>query len=717
MPDYHWPPMDKRRVMGKPLNRLDGNVKSTGSAKYNSDIHPPGLLHATLLTCPYAHAKVTSIDISAAEKLKGVTAVRAIKKAGDELQWAGAEVACVAAETEEIANDAIRLIKVDYEVLPHVVKEDDLSKVGNRAKPSGEQVTGDPDTAFKEAGLTIHEGQYGLPVITHCCLESHGQVIQWKKDNKVEYWPSTQSVASIGGEIARAISIPVTDVHVQMEYMGGGFGSKFPADLWGVEAVNLSKMSGGRPVKLFLDRETELTIAGNRPSVFGKVKVAAQSDGAITSWQSETWSTGGIGGGGMNAQLFPYVFTKVPNRRINHTAVATNTGGARAWRAPNHPQASFITCSAIEDLAAKLKMDPVDVFLKNLQYSARPDVYRLQLAKAAELIEWKKNWHLRGDGGSSPVKRGLGIGINTWGGAGHASICRTSIHPDASIEVELATQDLGTATRTMIAMIAAETFGLPITAIKVKLGDNSYPNSGGSGGSTTIGGVTSSTRKSTVNALQKLFEVAARSLNADPDTLEAVDGTIRVKGNPDKSMTFAQAANKLGVSSISETGENNPKDAPKEGLNTGGVGGIVMADVSVDTETGVVKMNKLVAVQDCGLVVNPKTASSQVYGACIMSICAALMEERIMDPQTGRVLNPDMEFYKLAGIGDIGEIIVHMDINEENDKRGVIGLGEPGAIGGLAAIGNAAANALGVRVPRMPLTPMNVLNALARRTA
>ncbi len=717
MPDYHWPPMDKRRVMGKPINRLDGNVKSTGAAKYNSDFNPPDLLHAVVLTCPYAHAKVKSVDTSAAEKLRGVTAVRVVSKPGDEVQWAGAEIAFVAAESEEIANDALALIKVDYEVMPWVVKEDDLSKVGNRAKPAGEQVTGDPDMAFKEAGLTVHEGQYGLPVITHCCLEPHGQVIQWKTDNKVEYWPSTQSVASIGSEVARAINIPVSDVHVQMQYMGGGFGSKFPADRWGVESAQLSKMSGGRPVKLFLDRETELTIAGNRPSIFGKVKVGAQSDGTITAWQSETWSTGGVGGGGMNAQLFPYVFTKVPNRRVNHTAVSTNTGSARAWRAPNHPQASFITCSAIEDLAAKLRLDPVQVFQKNLPFTLRSEVYQFQLAKAAELMDWKKNWHPRGDSGSGPVKRGMGIGINTWGGAGHASICRTSIHPDASIEIELATQDLGTATRTMIAMIGAETFGLPITAIKVKLGDSSYPNSGGSGGSTTIGGVTSSTRKSTVNALDKLFEVVAKSLNADPDTLEAVDGTIRVKGNPDKSMTFAQAANKLGVNSITETGENNPRTAPKEGLNTGGVGGIVMADVSVDTETGVVKMNKIVAVQDCGLVVNPKTASSQVYGACIMSVCCALMEERIMDQQIGRVLNPDMEFYKLAGIGDIGEIIVHLDIREENDKRGVIGLGEPGAIGGLAAIGNAAANAIGRRVPRMPLTPINVLNALEGRTA
>ena len=715
MVDYKWPPMDKRRVMGKPLNRLDGIAKSTGSAKYPTDLRPDGMLYGALLTSPHAHAKVKSVDTSAAEKLPGVTAVRVIAGPGTELQWAGAEIAAVAAKTEEIANDALALIKVDYEIMPHVVREEDLSKVGNRAKPAGEQTTGDPDKAFQEADV-VSEGQYGIPVLTHCCLEPHGQTISWRGD-KVEYWPSTQNVYGIAGDVGRALNVPTSNIHVHMDYMGGGFGSKFPADIWGIEAARLSKASGGNPVKLFLDRRTELTTAGNRPSAFAKIKVGAKRDGTITAWQSDTWSTGGLGGGGMNAQLFPYVYTKVPNRRVNHTAVSTNTGGARAWRAPNHPQTSFLTCAAFEDLAAKLKLDPIDVFLKNVDYTARPDTYRAQFAKAAELIEWKKYWHPRADSGKGPIKRGLGIGIGTWGGAGHASTCKTTIHPDSSVEIELATQDLGTGTRTMVAMIAAETYGLPVTAIKVKIGDNSYPNSGASGGSTTIGGVTSSTRKATANALTKLFETVAQALNVSPDDLEAVDGRIRVKGNPDKGMSWQQACQRLGVNSITETGENDPRKAPQEGLNTGGVGGVQMADVSVDTETGIVTMNRLVAVHDCGLVVNPKTAASQLYGACIMSVCGALMEARIMDQQIGRVLNADMEFYKLAGIGDIGEIIVHLEITPEHDARGVIGLGEPGGIGGIAAITNAVTNAIGVRVPTVPMTPMNVLAALERRTA
>ena len=717
MPDeYLWPPMGQRKVMGQRLSRLDGPDKSAGRAKYNSDLNPQGLLFATLLTSPYAHARVKSIDISAAKSMDGVTAVRIIAQPGTEIQWEGAEIASVAAVTEEKARDGARAIKVDWEVLPHVVMWEDLGKVGNRAKPAGEQVTGDPDAAFKEADATV-EGDYMIPVITHCCLEPHGQTVQWSGD-KVEYFPSSQNVSGVGADLGRAINVKAPDIHVHMDYMGGGFGSKFPSDLWGSECAQLSKMSGGKPVKLFLERSSELMIAGNRPGVGAKVKVGAKNDGTITTWESQTWATGGYGGGGLNAQLFPYVFTKVPNRRINHTAVSINTGSARAWRAPNHPQVSFVTCSAFEDLAAKLKMDPIELFKKNLHYSDRPEVYAKQLDIAAGMIDWKQNWHQRGDSGSGVVKRGLGLGIGTWGGLGHESKCRTTIHPDASVEVELGSQDLGTATRTMIAMVASETLGVPISRIKIKIGDNSFPNSGGSGGSTTIGGVSTSTRKSTVNALDKLFQVVAPLLNTTPDQLEAKDGRIQVKGNPEKSMTWDMACRKLGTNPISEMGENNPRESMKEGMISQGVGGVQMSDVSVDTETGVVKINRHVAVHDCGLVVNPKTAESQVFGACIMSISAALTEERIMDAETGHMLNADMEFYKLAGIGDIGEILVHMDIAPEHDKRGIIGLGEPPTIPGIAAIANAVANAIGVRVPMVPMTPARVLAALeGRRTA
>lgn len=712
MPEYRWPPMEKRRVMGKRTSRLDGVAKSSGRAKYSSDLNRPGLLHATVLTCPHAHARITAIDTSEAEKMKGVTAVSVISKPGTEVQWQGTEVVAVAAVREEIARDALRKIKVDYEVLPHVVHEEDLKKVGNRAKAAGEQITGDPDKAFQEAEV-VSEGFYGIPVLNHCCLETHGQVIAWQGD-KLEYFPSTQSVATIGPELGKLLELPATNIHVVQDHMGGGFGSKFSPDRWGAECAKLSKASGGKPVKLFLDRATDQMIAGNRPSAFAKIKVGAKKDGTIVAWQSESWATGGMGGGGMPP--IPYPNVNIPNRRMNHTAVPVNAGPNRAWRAPNHPQASYLTASALADCAAKLNMDEVEFFKKAAAMTPRAAVYQSQLDKAAEIIEWKKKWHPRGEA-KGTVRSGLGVGWNTWQGGGHPSQCRASIHPDGTVEVELASQDLGTGTRTIIAMVAAETLGLPVGAIKVKIGDNKYPVSGSSGGSTTVGGVSSSTRKATINALEKLYETVAPGLGAQPDQLEAVDNKIRVKDNPAKSLTWKAACQKLGVRTITEMGANDPKTAAREGLNTAGVGGVQIAEVSVDVETGIVKMSKLVAVQDCGLVINPKTAESQCFGACIMSVCGALMEERIMDGLTGRLMNPDMEYYKLATLGDIGEIIVHMDIAPDHDKRGVIGLGEPPVIGGPGAIANAVANAIGVRVPVLPLTPKHVLAALEGRSA
>ena len=710
-PDYSWPPMEKRRVIGKSTKRVDGHLKSSGRAKYASDFYRSDLLFGALLTSPYAHARVTDIDTGPAEKTKGVTGVRVIAPKGTEIMWAGAEIAAVAATSEEIAQEAARKIKVSYEVLPHLVHEEDLARVGARAKAAGETVTGDPDKAFQEAEV-VSEGYYGIPVITHCCLEPHGQVIEWNGD-KINFWPSTQNVSGIGGDLSKSLEVPAANIHVHMDNVGGGFGSKFASDRWGVECARLSKMSGGKPVKLMLDRATELTIAGNRPSSFAKIKMAAKKDGTITAWQSESWATGGFSGGG--SPPLPYVYAQIPNKRLNHTAVSINAGGVRAWRAPNNPQASYLTCSAMEDLAAKLKMDPVELFSKNADLTARAEVYRSQLKKAAELIDWKKQWRQRGDSGSGTVKRGLGLAVNTWGGGGHNSQCRTTINADGTVEVELGSQDIGTGTKTIITMVAAETLGLPLGAINLKIGDNQYPFSNGSGGSTTVGGVSSSTRKASMNALDKLLEAVSPGMGVPADQLEAVDGRIQQKGNPSKSLTWKAACQKLGVNKISEMGANDQRNPG--GLNSSGVGGVQMADVSVDTETGIVKMNRFVAVQDMGMVINPKTAESQIHGACIMGICAALMEERIIDDQTGRVLNPDMEFYKLAGIGDIGEIIAYPDISPEHDKRGVVGLGEPPAIGVVAAIGNAVANALGTRVSNAPFTSFRVLAALEGRNA
>jgi xanthine dehydrogenase YagR molybdenum-binding subunit len=497
-----------------------------------------------------------------------------------------------------------------------------------------------------------------------------------------------------------------------MDHIGGGFGSKFPVDRWGLEATRLSKTLGGRPIKLMLERDAELAVAGTRPSAYARVKVGAKRDGTLVAWESESWGSGGVAGTGMPP--YPYVW-QFANQRTRHHSISTNNGPQRAWRAPNHPQACLVTMGALEDLAAKLQMDPLDFVLKNIEMTGvRANIYRDELLKAAEMIEWKKLWRPRGEGAvgsTSTVKRGLGLSLHTWGGGGHASDCDLTIHPDGSVEIRMGSQDLGTGTRTVIQIVVAESLGLPQNQVKVLIGDNKYPPSGSSGGSTTVGGISASSRRASIDALNALFEKVAPALEATSAELEAVDGQIRVASAPTRQMSWKQACAKLGTQPLTTRG----KHPGRETLTSAGVGGVQMADVLVDIETGIVKMNNFVAVQDCGLVMDMKTAESQVYGAMIMGVCFSLYEEKIMDNQTGRMLNPNMEFYKLAGLADIGTFKVHMMTGKGYDERGPIGLGEPPTVSPGAAIANAVANAIGVRVGTIPLTPDRVLAALARK--
>jgi len=707
MAEYKWPEADKRTLIGKRISRIDGPFKVSGRAKYSFDINRPGMLFGKILRSPHAHAKIKSVDTSAAEKMPGVKAVHVVAGPDTELYWVGASIVAVAAVDEPTAEDAIRAIKVDYEVLPHLVIDNDPKAAGEFARTANENKAGDPDKGFSDAEVTI-EGNYGLPVITHCCLEPHGSVMEWEGDNVLAHL-STQAVSGSVAQIARPLEIPATSVRVQQDHIGGGFGSKFGPDEWDITAARLSKKAGGKPVKMFNERDAELMVAGARPSDYARVKIGVKKDGTITAWESQSWGTGGIGGGG--SPPIPYIFN-IPNQRKQHTNIVNHIGSQRAWRAPNHPQACAITMTALEDAAAALNMDPYDFFMKNIELTGqRAQIYSDELKIAADLIDWKKNWHARGDKAAGPIKRGLGLSIHTWGGLGHPSDCDLTIQPDGSVELKMGTQDLGTGTRTALNIIVADTLGLPMTAVKINIGDSRYPASGGSGGSTTIGGISASSRRASLDALDQVFAKAAPALDAKPEDLEVVNGTVRVKSNPAKSMTWAQACSKLGATPLTVRGKN-----PGPGsLTNQGVGGAQMADVSVDIETGIVKMNKIVAVQDCGLIIDLKTAESQCYGALIMGVCYALYEEKIMDAKTGRMLNPNMEFYKLAGIADIGELVVHMMTGKGYDERGVIGLGEPPVISPGAAISNAVANATGVRVPYLPLTPDRVLAALEKK--
>jgi xanthine dehydrogenase YagR molybdenum-binding subunit len=706
MAQPNWPPADQRALLGKRISRVDGPVKTTGAARYSYDINRPETLYAILVPCLHPKAQIASVDASAAERLPGVRAVW-VDKELKEINYAGAIVAAVAADTEEIAREAAALVKIEAQAQPHQVDDTDVSKFEGR---ESRRETGNLEEGFQQAEVTVN-GEYGLPVITHCCLEPHGQVTEIR-DGDLFIWPSTQNVSGfVDPPFTETTGFPANKIHVDCQYMGGGFGSKFNYDKWGTIGALLSKQTG-RPVKLMLDRDLELMIAGSRPSAYAKIKVGAKRDGTLTAVDAEIWGTGGASG--YNAPPVPYVFTKIPNTRQVGKGIRTNRGPQRAWRAPNHPQGCFLTMSALEDAAAALRMDALEFFLKNLQFTDRPEVYEEELKIAAELIRYREKAHLRGESGPGPVKRGLGVSIHTWGGRGHPSACDVTLNPDGSVEVKIGTQDLGVGTRTTIGIVIAETLGLPLDAVMVHIGKNEYPRSGASGGSTTIGGVSTSSRLAATDALNALLELVSARLNVPADQLEAVGGQIRQKNDAGKSMAWKDACALMRTTSITKRGTCNPNESERAGFISANVGGAQIADVSVDIETGVVTINEMVAVQDCGLIVDLKTAESQVFGALIMGITYALFEEAVYDRHTGRMLNADMEFYRLAGIKDVGQLKVQMMTGNAYDGRGVIGLGEPPVVSPGAAIANAVANACGVRVPHLPLTPDRVLTALQK---
>jgi xanthine dehydrogenase YagR molybdenum-binding subunit len=377
----------------------------------------------------------------------------------------------------------------------------------------------------------------------------------------------------------------------------------------------------------------------------------------------------------------PYLY-KVPNTRVKQTHVVVNAGSARAFRAPGNPPASYGMESAMDDLAVKLGMDPLEFRLKNDPNQIRQREY----AVGAEKFGWKEKYQKPG---SSPgvVKTGIGCAGAAWpaGGPSRQTQGEAQINPDGSVEFRLGVQDIGTGTKTVIAVVAAEMLGLKPEQITVKVGDTGFPPGPGSGGSTTCASVSPTVYDICTKALQQL---------------QTRTGIADARGE-----NWFAACKKLGVTPLVVHGNWI------EGLSSNPAYGVQFAEVEVDTETGLVTVKKVVAVHDCGLIIDALTLESQVNGGIIMGMGYALYEERVMDDLSGVVLNPNFETYKLPGIADVPDIeVVLLNMPE----RGVIGIGEPATVPTAAAIANAVANAIGVRVSSLPITPAKVLAALGK---
>ncbi|HEY0944351.1 MAG TPA: xanthine dehydrogenase family protein molybdopterin-binding subunit [Opitutaceae bacterium] len=684
-----WP--KETRYLGKPATRVDAPAKVAGLAKYASDMTATGVLHGAIFRAPWPAAKVVSIDLSRARSAPGIKAAILAREGPRQVRYYGEELAALAGTSKQAVEDALRLIHVDAQPLPFVV--DELDAIGPASPPviasqanlsaPHERTTGDVDTAFASAAAVV-EGTFSVPVVLHHPLETHGNTVAWT-DEEITVWASTQGVFSVRDGMADNLDVPHSRVRVVCDHMGGGFGAKLGPGIEGSLCARLSQAAGA-PVRLMLTRFDQSLAVGNRPSSFQHLKLGADADGRLTAFAMTAFGSPGFtagattaaGSGGASVPM-PYIYP-VPNVRVRQANVSLNGGSSRPMRAPAHPQASFGMESILDELAVKLGLDPVELRLRNDPFEVRQREYRI----GAERFGWKEKYRAPGSS-PGPVKTGIGCAGATWGGGGRGTRAEVQINPDGTVEVRCGTQDLGTGSRTVVTRVAAEVLQLEPSRIVARIGDTRFPPSGGSGGSMTTASVSPAIFDACENAVA---ELAAQTGIAEP-----------------RGAAWDEACRKLGVTPLVVAGKW------REGLSSQGAGGVQFAEVAVDTETGFVKLQRILCVQDCGLIVNPLAVESQVNGGIIMGIGYALYEQRVMDRVTGAVLNPNFETYKLPGAADIPPIeIVLLDMPE----RGVIGVGEPVTIPTAAAIANAVANALGVRVPSLPLTPDKVLAALGR---
>ncbi|MEO6434706.1 MAG: xanthine dehydrogenase family protein molybdopterin-binding subunit [Tepidisphaeraceae bacterium] len=777
VPDGEAPPLainEKLNVIGKDTPRLDGKAKVTGAAKYTADINLPGMLFARMLCSPHPHAKIRRIDVGQAERAPGVKAVHILDKLLGVAQekdkdgnkdgtsypvarFAGQPIAAVAADTQHHADEAVRLIQVDYEVLPFVVdvakaRQDDSPKVfdapaeqegsagggggpkgvpqkGNVRGPAkgGNKQDGGIDEAFKEADATV-EGEYRTQVQTHSALETHGVVADWK-DDMLTVYASTQGTGSVRDELANIFKLPKTKVRVITEFMGGGFGAKFGAGNFGLLATHLSKKAKA-PVRLMLDRKEEHLCVGNRPSSNQKLKIGAKKDGSLVAIHLVNHGTGGVGTGAgasgpaQNMYTCPAIYTE-------DFDIFTHAGPAAAFRAPGHPQACFALEQAIDELAEKLQMDPLALREKIDPSDARREERKI----GAEKIGWPARKPAGSDTGV--IKRGVGVAQSVWYRMSSVrdSQCEVRILQDGSVEFLSAVQDIGGGIRTALAQVVAEELGLKPTDITMKIGDTSFPPGPASGGSVTTNSITPVARNAAWQAKKQLLEVIAPKLGAKPDDLDLVDSRVVVKSDPAKSMGFRKACSQMGGEAIGARGQR-VADYPVEGEGqppaaaggdggggrkrrgprgggSGGLGGVQFAQVAVDTETGVIKVEKVVAIHDCGRPINPMATKSQVNGGVIQGLSYALFEDRILDRNTGVMVNANLEQYKIAGAKEMPEIeSILIEQYWGRSSTDAAGIGEPATVPTAGAIANAVYNAIGVRMRQMPMTPAVVLAAL-----
>jgi xanthine dehydrogenase YagR molybdenum-binding subunit len=619
------------------------------------------------------------------------------------------------------------LIKVEYRTLPYVVDWERARDAGapkvRDGKPNVEELNtysrGDVAKGFAEADVVV-EGTYRTAFEIHHPTETHGSVASWEGDHLVVY-DSTQNIHGVRDGLARAMKVPAANVTVIKNYMGGGFGSKLGLNEQTVAAATLARLAG-RPVKVFNSRRDNAVCVGYRPSSHQTYKVGAKKDGTLTAFSLLNFASGGLGQGDDVSEPVVDIY-RCPNGKVEEHTVFTNTCPSRAMRAPGHTQGDFGLEGVMDELAAALDMDPLELRRKNYSTKNLGDTGLPYSSKGldrcyeagAKAIGWERRNRRPGEG-SGPVRRGIGMATSIWFGAGvPGTLADIVLYPDMSVEVVCGTQDIGTGTRTHMAVVAAETLGLEPKEITIKLGNSDYPWAPLSGGSLTTPSVAPAVRDAALKAVERLKALAAARLKVAVEDVVMGERKFSSKSDPAKSAAFAEVYRDLRRESVFH-GERGGMPGDRYAFNTFGAH---FAEVEVNVETGRVRVLRYAAAQDSGQVINKLTAESQVAGGVTQGLSAGLFEERVMDDATGNPVNANFRDYKIATALDIPEITpIFVDVVDPRiNNLGTKGLGEPARVPSSAAIANAVYNAIGVHVREIPMTPKRVLEALKRKEA
>ncbi|MGO4113908.1 aldehyde oxidoreductase molybdenum-binding subunit PaoC [Rhizobium ruizarguesonis] len=718
-------PIDNQKVVGQPIHRIDGQLKTTGRAMYAYEWHDPNMRYAYGYPVGSAIAKgrITSMDVSAAKKAPGVLAVVTTldigerKKGrfntaklfgGDEVQHYHQAIAVVVAETFEQARAAASLVKVDYAEEKGVF---DLGQAKDSAvKPDESQqpdtAVGDFEAAFRSAPVTV-DASYATPDQSHAMMEPHASIAAWNGD-EVTVWTSSQMIDWWRSDLATTLDIDKEKIHLMSPFIGGGFGGKLFLRADAVLAV-VGARAVKRPVKVALPRPLLINNTTHRPATIQRIRIGTERDGKITAIAHESWS-GDLPGGGLETAVNQTRLLYAGANRMTAMRLATlNLPEGNAMRAPGEAPGLMALEIAIDEIAEKVGVDPVQFRIVNdtqvdPEKPERPFSQR-NLIGCLTLGAERFGWRERGRPGSRRDGNwlvGMGVAAAFRNNLVLPSGARVKLDREGVVTVETDMTDIGTGSYTIIAQTAAEMMGVAIGKVAVQLGDSRFPVSAGSGGQF---GANSST-SGVYAACVKLREAIAKKLGFNSEDIVFENGEVR-SGN--RSVSLAEAAGPDGL-----VGEDTIKWGELTETHQQSTFGAHFVEVGVDIATGESRIRRMLAVCAAGRILNPITARSQVIGAMTMGAGGALSEELAVDTRRGFFVNHDLASYEVAVHADIPrqEVIFMDETDPMSSPMKAKGVGELGLCGVAAAIANAVYNATGVRVRHYPLTLDKLIGGL-----